>query len=57
MLAGLLQMCPELKQKSFSLRHSLNSIDIYLLKLNHANTSTMYKICSTLTIKTPERRH
>ena len=30
---------------------------IYLLKNNSRNTRTRCKICSKLTIKTPERRH
>ena len=30
---------------------------IYLLKVNNRNTGTRCKICSKLTIKTPERRH
>ena len=29
---------------------------IYLFKVNYGNSRTMYKICSKLTIKTPERR-
>ena len=29
---------------------------IYLLKINNRNTRTSCEICSTLTIKTPERR-
>ena len=29
----------------------------YNFKVNNRNTRTMYKICSKLTIKTPERRH
>ena len=31
--------------------------DIYLLKVNDRNTRTRCKICSKLTIKTPEQRH
>ena len=31
--------------------------DIYLLKVNNKNTGTRRKICSKLTIKTPERHH
>ena len=30
---------------------------IYALKVNNRNTGTNCKICTTLTIKTPERRH
>ena len=30
---------------------------IYLLKVNNRNTRTRCEICSTLTIKIPERRH
>ena len=32
-------------------------VGIYLLKVNNRNTRTRCKICSELTIKTPERRH
>ena len=40
---------------------SLNKNDtdpacIYLLKVNNKNTKTRFRICSKLTIKTPERR-
>ena len=31
--------------------------DIYMFKVNNRNTRTRCKICSKLTIKTPERRH
>ena len=34
----------------------LNPTGIYLLKMNIKSTSTMYEICSKLTIKTPEWR-
>ena len=30
--------------------------DFYLLKVNNRNNRTRFKICSKLTIKTPERR-
>ena len=30
--------------------------DIYLFKVNNGNTRTMYKICSKVTIKKPERQ-
>ena len=30
--------------------------NIYLFKVNNGNTRKKYKICSKLTIKTPERR-
>ena len=33
------------------------SADIYLLKVNNRNTRTWCEMCSTLTTKTPERRH
>ena len=32
-----------------------NPADIYLFKVNNANTSERCEICSKLTIKTPER--
>ena len=32
-------------------------VGIYLLKVNNGNTRLRCKICSTLTIKAPERRH
>ena len=32
-------------------------VGIYLLKVNNRNARTRCKICSKLTIKTPERRH
>ena len=35
---------------------STNPVGIYLLKVNNRNTRTRCKICSKLTIKTPERR-
>ena len=33
-----------------------NLAGIYLLKVNNRKTKTRYKMCSKLTIKTPERR-
>ena len=35
---------------------TINLANIYLLKVNKKNTRTRCKICSKLTIKTPERR-
>ena len=34
-----------------------NPVGMYLLKVNNKNTRARCKICSKLTIKTPERRH
>ena len=49
--------------KIHSVNHKINfyrqsnfSASIYLLKVNNRNTRTRFEICSSLTIKTPERR-
>ena len=34
----------------------VNTVGIYLLKVNNRNTRTRCEICSKLTIRTPERR-
>ena len=44
------------QQVSFSVLYSLPT-NIYMFKVNNRNTSKRCKICSKLTIKTPERRH
>ena len=37
--------------------HRAYPASIYLLKVNNRNTRKRYKLCSKLTIKTPEQRH
>ena len=36
-------------------QNTTHPVDIYLLKVNYANTRTTCEICSKLTMKAPER--
>ena len=41
---------------SSNITNSINSVGIYLIKVNNRNTRARCQKCSKLTIKTPERR-
>ena len=47
----------ETRLNKFRLAVVGNPNGIYLFKANNGNIGTLYKICSKLTIKIPERRH
>ena len=47
----------DLRLLSVNWNERISLANIYLLKINNTNTRKRFKICSKLTVKTPERRH